>query len=245
MPIVSPKAQLWEEQIDVQRERTYKIASQPTNPPSSTSSAKIPEPKVGISMMVPNWKDKLLATKSDTAPTTTWIWSLQNANLVAVLIHHSPIRHLMWHPSDLDILLIQCAISEPAVHLWKQTWNEPLVLKLPLEKASGKIEASWLRSRSDDILNIIISSSVESMTAQISGAGQLLPHIEEVESELKCSGTGPEDLFDEGNSLDLSPVRFEATAEFGSLNDIGSGFGASDEIIDDTFQYRKQIKAGG
>ena len=243
IPIISLKTQLWEEQINAHGERTYKIASQPAHPPSASSSAKTAEGKRGVSMMVPNQNGELLVTKCDAAPTTVWIWSLQNGNLVAVLIHHSPIRQVMWHPSHLDILLIQCTIPEPAVHLWKRAWDEPLVLKLPLQKASGKIEASWLQSRNDDTLNIILTSMTQSVTAQISGAGQLLPYIEEVGSELKCNGSGPEDMFDEGNSLDLSPVKLEATAGFGSLNGLTSGSGSADEAIDDTFQYRKQIKA--
>ena len=244
-PIVLPEVMIWEEQINANNDRSYKVTSQPASPPSSSSFAKSVSPKNGISLMVANHDGTLLVTRNDACPTTAWIWSLQTGKAITVLIHHSPIRQLTWSPSQSTVLLIHCAIPEPAIHLWNSDWNEPIAMTLPLEKADGRLEASWLQSCKEDTFNVMLSSPTRSATARISGTGQLLPHMEEAGERLKCSGTGPEDMFDEGNSLELSPIKIEATAGFGSLNDSGSAFSMGDEGIDDTFHYRRQVKATG
>lgn len=57
-------------------------------------------------------------------------------------------------------------------------------------------------------------------------------------------------MFDEGNSLDLSPIKIthdetlEVHDDFGDDNgDSGLGFGLGNEMVDDTFHYRRRIKA--
>ena len=64
---------------------------------------------------------------------------------------------------------------------------------------------------------------------------------------LRCSGSGPEDMFDEGQSLDFSPVRFDAgTAGYGSLEGVidaeGMGMGESG-LVEDTFRWRRGVGA--
>ena len=244
IPISLTGTVVWEEQINGNNKRSYKPAPQPVTPPSSQFFAKSTPPKQGISLMVANYDGTLLVTRDDAVPTTAWIWSLRTGKAITSLIHHSPIQHLTWNPSQ-PVLLIQCAIPEPSVHLWRAAWDEPIALTLPLETSNGRFEAGWLQSGDDDKLNIMLSSLTRSMTIQISCAGQLLPLVEDAEEKLKCSGTGPEDMFDEGNSLELSPIKIEATAGYGSLNDVGSAFGMGDEGIDDTFHYRRQVRATG
>ena len=60
--------------------------------------------------------------------------------------------------------------------------------------------------------------------------------------------TGAEDMFDEGNSLDLSPIKIShSTVEVSGYEDedgkFGEGFGFTEEMLDDTFHYRRNVKA--
>ena len=60
--------------------------------------------------------------------------------------------------------------------------------------------------------------------------------------------TGAEDMFDEGNSLDLSPIKIshstvEVSGYEGQLENSGSGFGFTEDMLDDTFHYRRHVKA--
>ena len=59
-------------------------------------------------------------------------------------------------------------------------------------------------------------------------------------------GTGPEDMFDEGHSLDFSPVKISNGAvDLGCGHNDDEGFEMTGEIVDDTFHYRRNFKAAG
>lgn len=199
-------------------------------------------------MVAFNSDGTLVATRSDCIPTTVWIWSLHTFTAMEVLIHHSPVKQITWHPSQPDLLLIHCAIAEPAVHLWKTTWHAPRILVLPLPRIGGRLEASWLESSSDDNFQLMISSAHHYTTTRISSDGEVLPEERPPETAAIQSDTGAEDMFDEGNSLDLSPIKIShSTVEVSGYGDdnehSGSGFGFTEEMLDDTFHYRRHIKA--
>lgn len=189
-----------------------------------------------------------MATKSDAAPTTVWIWSLQTGSAVAVLIHHSPVKLIAWHPIVADLLLIHCAIPEPAVHLWRLEWPSPLIVDVPLHRANGRLEAYWLQSASDDTPNLMLSSAHQYSTVQISSEGEVIPPRPQAEEQMRTVDAGAADLFDEGNSLDLSPIKLSHdTVEISvgySLGNEDSSSGFGDELAD-TFHYRRHIKAVG
>lgn len=247
---------LWEEQISADKQRSYATAPHAANPPTTVdlASSKSTTPKKGVSLLSLNTPGTLLATKSDATSTTAWIWSLQTGKPVAVLIHHSPIKALTWHPSQPDLLMIHCAIPDPTLHFWKKDWD-PLALALPLANASGsRLEANWLASANDDTFALMLSSATNSVIVELSRTGELiLPKAQpagEREGEqhaFKCSESGPEDMFDEGESLNFSPVRFDAmTAGYGSLEGVmdGDGMGES-AMVEDTFDYRKPLRVPG
>ena len=246
--IMLPKAGVWEEQVNALKERSYVAAPQPVSPPTSLSLAKSNNPTHGVSVIAFNSEESLLATRNDAIPTTVWIWSLNTCTVMEVLIHHSPVKQIVWHPSQSDLLLIHCAIPEPAVHLWKTTWHAPRILSLPLPRRGGRLEASWLESSSDDTFDLLVTSAHQYTTARISSDGELLPDAISLEAAAVSIEPGAEDMFDEGNSLDLSPIKIShSTVEVSGYENgderSGSGLGFTEEMLDDTFHYRRHVKA--
>ena len=240
-----PDISVWEEQIgNMNKLRSYKEAVQPASPPTSSTFAKATPPGQGISILAQNLDGTLLASKYDAIPSTAWIWSLQTGKTVAVLIHHSPIKQLSWHPAHSDLLMIRCATAEPVIHLWRCSWSQPLAVSLPLERASGRLEVHWLRNSHLQSFDILLSSPVQSIVSQISQAGDLITPEQSTTQVFGLSGSSPEDMFDEGNSLDLSPVKLEGAMGYGALNDSGDGF-VMTGAVDDTFHHRRQVKANG
>ena len=245
--ITSPKVGIWEEQVNALRERSYVAAPQPASPPTSPSLGKSNNPSHGVSVIAFNSDGTLVATKNDFLPTTVWIWSLSTGTAIDVLIHHSPIKQITWHPSQSDLLLIHCAIPEPAVHLWKTTWHAPKILMLLLPRTGGRLETSWLESSRDDTFDLMISSAHQYTTAHISSDGEMIPEAVPPDAAATLIEAGAEDMFDEGNSLDLSPIKIShSTVEVSAYGDgdehSGSGFGFTEEMLDDTFHYRRQLK---
>ena len=147
---------------------------------------------------------------------------------------------------------MQCAILEPAIHLWKASWDVPRVVKLPLDRTGGRLEANWLQSSNTESYGLMISSPHQYITAQISKDADFISAIGEIDQGFKPVGTGAEAMFDEGNSLDLSPIKIahDETMEVYGGYDVGnehseSSFGMGNEMVNDTFHYRRHVKAGG
>ena len=145
---------------------------------------------------------------------------------------------------------MQCAIPEPAIHLWKANWDAPRVVKLPLDRVGGRLEASWLQSSDTEPYGLMISSAHQYVIAQISKNGDLISEVGEFDLGFKSVGTGAETMFDEGNSLDLSPIKIahDETMEVHGGYDDGiehseSSFGMGNEMVNDTFHYRRRVKA--
>ena len=168
--------------------------------------------------------------------------------VVDVLIHHSPVKQIVWHPSQSDLLLIHCAITDPAIHLWKTTWHAPRIVVLPLRQIGGRLEASWLKSSTDEPFNVMIGSAHQYTTSRISSDGEVIPEAVPPVAAIASIETGAEDMFDEGNSLDLSPIKIShSTVEVSGYEDengnFGDGLGFTEEMLDDTFHYRRNVKA--
>lgn len=226
------------------KKRSYIVAPQPAYPPTQISLSAADNSRTGISIMEFNRGGDLLATRSDAIPSTIWIWSIKTSTAVAVIIHHSPVKKIQWHPTTADLLLMQCAINEPVIHLWRASWELPQVIALHLDRFGGKMDASWLQSEMDDVPRLMLSTTQNYTTAQIisNGQGILQP------LKVRSFGAGPENMFDEGNSFDLSPVKLPPYGEPTEVLDGYSGheqpghWDFSDDV-DDTFHYKHQDKA--
>lgn len=192
------------------------MASLPTCPPAQNINTSISN--TGVAFIEYNINGSLLATRDDSTPSTVWIWSPQLPSAIAILIHHFPVKRVRWHPNIANLLLIQCNLVDPVIHLWNAAWEAPKVIRLPLDKLEGKIEANWLHDEAIDMHMLMLGNAHNYVIGQISRNGELASLPDEIE----MTGAGPEDMFDEGNSLDLCQV--------------------SDEV-DDTFRFRRQAES--
>ena len=243
-----PGVSIWQEQIDLSHDRTYSLAPQPASPPTSSSLTKAANPPRGISIIAFNADGSLLATKDDAVPTTVWIWSLQSGIAIAILIHHSPVKHIAWHPTESDLLLVQCAISVPWAHLWKSSWEAPRIARLSLGRTAGKLEAGWLLSPESSQYNLMISSAHQFNTTLLSVSGEIVSQPRSIdEGDIHPNENNAEELFDEGNSFDLSPIKIthDETIDVDDNEISGSVFGMGNEMVDDTFHYRRHVRAIG
>ena len=94
----------------------------------------------------------------------------------------------------------------------------------------------------------MISSTHQYTTARISSDGEVIAEAVLPEAAAIPVEPGAEDMFDEGNSLDLSPIKIShSTVEVTGYEDgndrSGLNFGFTEEMLDDTFHYRRHVKA--
>ncbi|CAL8574727.1 hypothetical protein XPA_000680 [Xanthoria parietina] len=232
-----PNGIVWQEELGPSRSRSYAQAKQPATAPSYESFKATKKRSSGIALMEFNHpRGDLLASTSSDTPSTLWVHSTDSrpGETMTALIHHSPIKALSWHPTVNDLLLIQCAIAEPAVYVWKSDWNEPRILSLPLKAPIEKLDAAWLAT-DDDSIRLMLGSAEQSAIKQFTREGE-----EVIDS---VGQMGPEAMFDEGNSFDLSSVHMQAdkypeeTLAIGLSTELGHTLD-----VEDTFHYRHQSR---
>ena len=88
-------------------------------------------------------------------PTAVWIWDLAELTCCAVLLQHSVVKKLLWHPTDPNSLLIQCIQGESVLYTWNALEAGPRVLNMPSIALSGKAEAQWVPKASSRKLVIM------------------------------------------------------------------------------------------
>jgi len=110
---------VYTEQVDATGARSYAVTQQPATPPKATvEKNETGLMKQGISVMAFNKDGTLCATRDDSTPTTVWIWDLRSLKPATVLIQHSPVKSLQWHPTNPSHLLIQTIHDSPTVYLY-------------------------------------------------------------------------------------------------------------------------------
>ena len=236
---------MWQEEIDAIKDRSYTIARQPALAPTSESLATGGTEKSGISVLAFNEDASLLATRSDSLPSTIWIWSLTTAKLAAVLIHHESVKSIQWHPFVRDLLLVHCATADPTVHVWRESWDLPQIFRIRNDELGAITSVGWLATEGD-VLKFILNGANLCAIGQMTVHGQLVFWAEENDQMNEISGLGPEDMFDEGNSFELSPVKLsngDIQEDLPGNTRYSEPEPTTASDIDDTFYYRNQKKA--
>jgi WD40 repeat protein len=112
-------ATVYTEQVDAMGARSYAVTEQPVTPPKApVEKNETGLMKHGISIMAFNKDGTLCATRDDSTPTTVWIWDLRSLKPAAILIQHSAVKSLQWHPLDPTYLLIQTTHDSPTLYLY-------------------------------------------------------------------------------------------------------------------------------
>ncbi|KAH3916407.1 hypothetical protein HBI56_045130 [Parastagonospora nodorum] len=150
-----PDAPVYTEHIDGQGNRSYMPTPQPATPPKppleKNESALM---KQGISLLMFNADATLCATRDDASPSTVWIWDLRSLKPRMIVIQYSPIKALLWHPSDPERLLIQTIHDAPAVYMYtsssssssSSSSNQPpaiLDFEAHIAKPATSVPARW------------------------------------------------------------------------------------------------------
>ena len=112
---------------------------------------------------------------------------------------------------------------------------------MPLEKPGGKLQATWLQTTVDDKPRLMLGNAQNYMIGSVYDEGTEAALLDEQE----MVPAGPEDMFDEGNSMELSPIKLfrqrDATGSQEDSTDSGiSGHWNVSGDVDDTFHFRRQ-----
>src|ERR1700712_4669035 len=178
---LSQGSSVWQEQVTSASDRAYVNVPQPVSPPTVSPSGPDPCLKTGISIIAFNSDGTMIATRDDSAPTAVWIWDLTRLTAAAVIIQHSPVRQLSWHPSSPSLLLIQSAQDDPVLYFWDVDKSAPHLLPTSSKKTSGKLDIRWLRTKSDRKSALLVGDAHNSSIVWPDGKDTLLYQQDEGE----------------------------------------------------------------
>lgn len=134
---------VWQEASSAANVRSYTIAPLPFSPPLSKAKPSTEPSEIGVAEQSFSVDSRYLASVDTRMLNTVWYWDTVTWALRAVLIQHSNVRRLAWHPTRPDISLLDCA--EDIAHIFDPSKpSEP-----PLVMATGlrpKASLSWVHT---------------------------------------------------------------------------------------------------
>ena len=117
------RALVWQEVVSPSNVRSYTLASQTVSPPRSSDKVQ-GKGDFGVTEMKYSCDGRYLATCDRRMLSTVWIWEVAtDFDAIAVVIQHSNVRRLHWHPTRPDILMFDC--GESIVYLLDLSTSEP------------------------------------------------------------------------------------------------------------------------
>ena len=152
---INERAPAWQENVSATNERTYSFAPQPLSPPLSKTKPTSNPIEQGVAEMSYNCNGNFLATRDCRMLNTVWIWNMSTLSAHAVLVQHSNVRSLTWHPTRAEMLMIDCA--EGIAHTFDVSSSEPPKAHFTGSTPTAKL--SWIHTSP-------ISSSIIMVTSR-------------------------------------------------------------------------------
>jgi len=185
------QAPVWQESVLASGERSYSGIAQPVSP-SLTRVKPTTEPnELGVAEACFSSDGSYLASRDERMLNTVWIWNMATLTTHAVLIQHSNVKRLHWHPTRPQSLLVDCA--EGIAYAFDAGSGGPPV-PMPTSMP-GIATMSWLHTTEDARPAILLTAKSSFRILYTEG----LP----TDSDRQVfAGPASTDAFDEGASDD-------------------------------------------
>ncbi|KAK3725393.1 hypothetical protein LTR37_000363 [Vermiconidia calcicola] len=233
------QAPIWQEAVSASGERSYAAVAQPVSPPLSRTKPSTEPSELGVAEASFSCDGSYLATRDERMLNTVWIWDMSTLGAHAVLIQHSNVRKLHWHPTQSDTMMVDC--GEGIAYLFSASSSSS---PSPLTTSKvGSTVLSWLPARSASDSTILASTKSCFMLMWPEGR----PDVSEYERAV--SQEAADEPFDEGASEDSlfdvlsgrKPLPPRSTQSYTERIDIEVETEEEDSTtrMDDTFREKK------
>lgn len=173
-------------------------------------------------------------------PTAVFVWDLAELKCCTVLLQHSVVKKLTWHPTDPNSLLIQCIQGESTLYTWNALEAGPRVLNMPSVTLSGKTEAQWIPRQSHKKPSIMFGDHRGFAIVYPDGRDDTLsPYMEANQDSSRQEG-----LHSDKDSVynALNHEEFDSR-EHKTPHVPAENMDTAQVFPDDTFNYRRGAKA--
>ncbi len=201
--------------------------------PAGRPAKESQETKPSSSLLLFDSSSALIATRLEDIPSTIWVWDLAAAELRAVLLFHTPVASLAWHPTIRESLLVRCEGDEyqHVTFVWDPLSEGPQTIdfgrRLPGTNASGKSHASWLNTEAGAAPTIFFSDAKNYVLASLAESDDAsLPW-----PQVAAAGWSAGDHREE-SPLELVPASDRPVSRYGDRDEDGSE-------LEDTFVHKR------
>ncbi|KAF2168194.1 hypothetical protein M409DRAFT_21638 [Zasmidium cellare ATCC 36951] len=233
------RAPVWQEAVSASNERSYTPQQQPFSPPLSKAKAGSEPQDLGVAEICFSCDDSYLATRDCRMLNTVWIWNMATLGAHAVLIQHSNVRRLKWHPTRPDTLMVDCA--EGFAHIWNVSSREP---PLPIPTGGlAKAKLTWLEGPTEAKPIIMVTEPSRFHLLYPEGQDELSDPIS------RRPSADESEQYDEGNSEDSlfqvlsgrKPLPPKTQPSYTQMVDLEmEGEDDLDGGLDDTFREKRK-----
>jgi len=190
-----------EETVSASGDRTYAQASHPFSPPRSEIKDHNSLSERGIVEARFSCDGRYFATRDGRMQSTVWVWNVAKLSIETVIVQHSNVRKLHWHPSRPETLMLDCGEGIPYFFDASSLKPpQPLQISLP-----GNVSLTWIPSPTDAKTTVLAATKSIFFILYPDG---------------RCSIASSENHADVTEAHDMS---FEEGASEDSLMDILSG----------------------
>lgn len=255
--------QVWQEHVLTRTQallvkedqRSYRAVTQITCPPTTAptpASSTQTDNNSGTALMAIDATGTLLASKTENLPTTVFIWDIASKLLRTVLIQHSPVAKLTWHPTISELLLIRCDSDDTkgVAYLWEPLYPIPKIVdfstQLPEGRVMGKAVVRWLHGAFDVeketvTVALFFADTQDTILASVPMTGNDGENVPWNEAKAKAV-----DIYGqtEESPLNILDMPYHDSVKGSPINDHTiTSLGEEDETeegdMDDTFHFKK------
>jgi hypothetical protein len=231
-PNIAPvdQAIIWQESVSATNVRSFAQSPQPTSPPQTRAKSSTEPSEAGVAEARFNADGRYLATRDENMLSTVWIWDTSTLRAHAVLIHHNNVRRMQWHPTQHDLLLLDC--NDNIAFLYHAASDQPPV---PIEATLSVTPLfSFAPSKSETAKPVVLAATRTAFTL-------IYPEGKEEVSEAMRSassdnGEVEDSLFEVLTGRTPAPAKTQLSyteqVDMSVDMDVGSG------RLDDTFKEK-------
>ena len=214
------QAPIWQETVSASGERSYSGAAQPVSPPLSRAKPSTEPSELGVAEARFSCDGSYLATRDERMLNTVWIWNMATLAAHAVLIQHSDVKRLHWHPECTESLMVDS--GEGIVYLFHATSSQA---PIPLPTSTSATSASWICTSSES-KSVLLATTKSSFRL--------------VYPEGRTEGSEPTQAQRASEPVDDEP--FEEGASEDSLFDVLSGRKAMPRKMEESYTERVDLE---
>ncbi|KXL47539.1 hypothetical protein M433DRAFT_149251 [Acidomyces richmondensis BFW] len=231
-----------EEIVSASGDRTYAHAPHPFSPPRSEIKDHNTSSDRGVVEARFSCDGKYFATRDNRMQSTVWVWNIAKLSTKAVIVQHSNVRKLHWHPSRPEALMLDCGEGIPYIFDASSS-SPPRPLQMSLQ---GTVSLTWITTPKSAKIAILAATKSAFLILHPDGRDSV-PFSETHSSVGEAHDTGFEEGTSEDSLIDmLSGRKPPPHLSYTELVDLEAEAEEDEDIstaLDDTFREKRKATA--